>query len=217
MKRLLLLVFAFILSTTSTQSQNINTNPFWKGEITLSDGTEKSGLVRVPNNPKQKMVVFKISEKGKVQKIKRDDVASVVVYSESGNSYRYENTPAILNMKREKPSRKSLLLVSAKNDYVTFYVESGAYKVDKKSGELSLIYRYIQGQDFPVVVYYIKKRDRQVANLFFMTGHLGGIKKGTKLHLTEDPDLVERVLKKELKKKDITEIIDIYMNTTDSL
>ncbi|WP_460219508.1 hypothetical protein [Psychroserpens sp. MEBiC05023] len=213
----LICIFAFLLSANVMVSQNINTNPFWKGDITLSNGTVKSGLVKVPNNPKQKRVVYKISEKGKVEKIKRDAIASVVVYSENGNAYLYENTKCILHMKREKPSTSSLLLVSAKNDYVTFYVESGAYKVDKSDGELGLLYRYNYGQDFPTVAYYIKKRDKSVANLFYMTGHLGGIKKGTKLHLTEAPNLVDRVLKKEFKKKDVAEIISLYINATNDL
>jgi len=209
----ILSLFIFI----SANSQNINTNPFWEAELELADGTVKNGYVQVPNVSRLKNVVFKKTPKGKKEKIKRKAVKSLKVTSENGIEYLYELVPTVITLKGNTANGKSLLLVEGKNDYVTFYIESGAYKVDKKTGELYLIYRYHQGKDFPVISRFIKKRGAQKANMFYMTGYVGGFKRSAKHHLTEDKALLQKIQNKTLGKKDIPEIISIYLETTEGM
>lgn len=214
-KVIVIIGFLFFLNT---QAQiNINTNPYWKGQITLFDGSEKQGYVKVPNNSNENEIAFRSSLNGEKETIKRNLIETVVVESEHGKTYYYENTPRVFSSKSQKSTGNSLLLVESKNDYVTFYVESQAYKVDSKSGELVLLYRYNFGEDFPTVFHYIKKRDSLVANIFYITGLVGGVKKAAKIHLTEDPELIRKINDKELGKKDISEIIDNYILSTKRL
>jgi len=216
-KTMVIIGLLFLISMDAKAQININTNPYWQGEIRLFDGTIKPGYVMVPNNSKENEIAFRPSPKGEKETIKRKHIESVGVVSEKGKRYLYENTPIVFSFKSKKAAGNSLLLVEAKNDYVTFYVESQAYKVDAKSGEIVLLYRYNSGQDFPTITHYIKKKDAPVANMFYMTGLVGGIKKGAKYHLTEDPELMRKINEKELGKNDISEIINNYIQTTNSL
>ena len=120
MKLKLLVSFIFSLLSISTFSQNLNTNPYWNGEITLTDGTVKKGLVQVPNDPGLSKVSFKASEKGKKERIKKKDIELIKVTSESGKVYEFETVKVVLTIKGNSSLGRSLLLVSAKNDFAKF-------------------------------------------------------------------------------------------------
>jgi len=212
-----LFIFSFFAFIAAHAQVNVNTNPFWEGELELTDGTIKKGFIQVPNVGKIKKVIFRASKKGKKESIKRKLVKSVKFVSANGVEYLYEKIATVNTLKGNASIGSSLLMVEAKNDYVTFYIESGAYKVDKKSGEIMLIYRYQQGSDFPTIARYIRKKDREKANMFYVTAYSGGFKRSAKHHLKEDAALLERIVNGELGKKNIPEIIAAYIETTDTL
>lgn len=216
MKNLFLVSFLLIASYSYSQI-NINTNPFWKGEVELTDGTIKNGYIQVPNVTDIKRIAYKSSPNGSKENIKRKVVKSVKVISENGNEYVYERLAVAPTLKGNASLGKELMLIEAKNDYVTFYISSGSYKVDKDSGELVLVYRYVQGSDFPAIGRYIRKRHREKANMFYVTNYVGGFKRCAKHHLQEDTDLLKKIENGELGRKDIPEIISTYLKTTDSL
>lgn len=215
----LLILFSILLSCTlPLQAQfNINTNPFWEGEIKMEDGTIHKGYIQVPNNTSQKKVVYKTSLKGETLKVKRKKIDYVQVTSNTGKAYRYENIPVVMTIKGNSSLGTQLLLVEAKNNYATFYIVHGVYKVNKREGEIELLYRFRYGKDFPVTSHYIRKRNQKKARQFAVTKDLKGIKKAANYHLTEDEALLEKINAGDLTEDDITEIITIYLKTTENL
>lgn len=212
----------FIFQTRAHAQFNINTNPYWEGEITLLDGTVKKGMVKVPNNPKENYIAFKPSETGEKETVRRKEIKSVAVVSPTGNPYYYEHVPVVLVFKGDKPYGSSLLLTYKRNDYAKFYVESGVYRVDEKAGTIYTLYRYNQGKDLPTVQYYIQKRGKDHANILCMTGAgmIGlnsKLRKSAERNLTEDPALLKRIMNKDLDNRDIHEIIDTYLASTTAL
>lgn len=208
----------FILFQSHAQF-NINGNPYWKGEIKLLDGTMKKGFVKVPNSSKEDYVAYRSSMNGDKETVKRKNIDYVKVSSESGNHYVYENIPAVMTIKGNSSIGTSLLLVAAKNNYVTFYVQSGVYKVDKEKGEIYILDRYNYGKDLPIVSYYIRKKSEEKAHMFAQTGNNiiglnGKLKKSAKHNLAEVPGLVKKIEEKELRHTDIPEIIQQYVDST---
>lgn len=212
----------FIFQTRAHAQFNINTNPYWEGEITLLDGTVKKGVVMVPNSPKEKYIAFKPSQNGKKETVKRKEIKSVAVLSPTGYAYFYENVPIVLVFNGDTPAGKSLMLTYKQNDYAKFYVESGVYKVDEKNGTIYMLYRYNYGNDIPTTSYYIRKRGKEIANVVCMTGPNmaglnGKLRRSAQRNLTEDAPLLERIMNKELGHNDIREIIDTYLTSTQHL
>lgn len=216
-KRIILAIGLILFTFLNSSAQNFNNNPYWEGKIKLTDGTVKTGYVMVPSSSKENYIAFKPTMDGKKETVKRKEIESIVVTSKTGREYLYENIPAVLTITGKTSWGTSLLLVFGKNSYATFYIESQKYIASDKTGEISLLYRYDHGTDFPTVSYYIRKKGAPKANLFYITRHLGGIKKGVNHHLTEDPELIKRVNGRELKQDDIPEIISTYLKTTEGM
>lgn len=216
---LLVLSFIFLMSCGSLI---VNTNPYWQGEILLMDGTVKKGYIMVPNSPREISVAFKSSVTAEKETIKRKSIKSVNVVSENGSRYLYENVPLVNSVKGNTSLGTALLLVVGKNDYVTFYVGSEIYKVNKKNKEIVPWDKYVQSQDFPTFPYYIRKKGKPKANNFAITGEgwaglNARLKKSAKYHLKEDENLTRKILEDELTHTDIPEIIKIYLKTTEKL
>lgn len=216
MKLRLLLFTLFIIFSINSYSQFGNPNPYWHGEIKLKDGTIKKGLVQVPYNPGQSRVAFKATESAKKEKFKKKNIDLVQVVSKSGKTLEFETVAAVLTIKGNASIGKNLLLITNKNDYAKFYVTYGDYRINK-DGELYMFYRYMRGTDFPTICYYIKKRDYEKARLIHMTNLVRGFKKGANAYFNEDSELLKKINNKELRFKDIDEIIRIYLNTTKNM
>ncbi len=215
-KPLFIAVMATLLVCVNVNAQKID-NPYWPGTITLKDGTIKDGWIKIPSFSREKKIEFPVTKKDVIENINREDIATLSITSERGYEYWFENVPVVNTIKGNTSLGTLLLLVAAKNNYVTFYVQSQRYTVDDETGKILLYYRYRQGYDFPTTTYYIRKKDAEKANLFYVTEHLAGIKKGLTYHLTEDPDLIKRVENKELTSDDIEEIITTYISTTKNM
>ena len=205
------LVLLFILSSLDASSQlNINTNPFWLGEIQMLDGSIKSGFVQPPNIAAQRKISFKPSEKEAVQKIKRQEIAKIKVISENDKAYYFDNLPIGSHKKVSK--KRYLLLVQARNNFVTFYIMS-TYKVNNTTGNITALTK----GDLPSFSYWMSKGAKTDAKMYYMSGQASGIKKDAEWHFAEDPNLVERMKNKELKGNDIPEIIRTFLKKTESM
>lgn len=218
MNKALLICLAFFIS--SCGSMFMSPNPYWKGEIRLTDGTVKNGYIMVPHTSRERKIAFKPSMTGEKEMVQRNLIETVRVVSENGRKYLYENLTKVKGLKGKASRKKSLLLAVAKNDYSTFYIESEFYKVNEKTREISTIDNYVQGRDLPMWSYYIRKRGNLEASLFSVTGQgmwIGlnsKLKKLSKVHLIEDEDLVQKIDEGDLKHRDTPEIIRLYLETT---
>jgi len=216
MKLSLLLITFLVFVSSNLEAQNINTNPFLEGEIRLNNGTVKKGFVQVPNSPKLRAVSLRQTKDGENERVRRRDIESIVVFSEAGNRYLFENVVIQWSPKINITYGKSLLLVLGKNNFVTFYIEHGVYRVNK-SGEIVMLYRVDAGRDFASTNHYMKKREYKNAIMLYTTNLVGGIKGRANDLLTEDPGLLKRINDGELKARDIDEILKIYLETTKDL
>ena len=212
-----LFVFSFFIIFTSYSQFNINANPYWEGEIEMADGTMINGYVKIPKDTGIKKVYFKKTLSSKKEFVKRKQVASVKVISPNGKEYVFERIPISYSLKSQKSLVKPLILVEGRNEYVTFYVASGNYEVNEKTNNIILVYKYNAGRDLPSTYRFIRKRGVKTANLFYMSRDIAGFKKPVRYHLAEDPALVEKVENGELGKKNIPEIISIYLKTTEGM
>lgn len=216
MKLKFILFFCFFILSINSYTQNINTNPIWKGEIRLNDGTVIEGFVRVPNNPSMRNISFRKAKNEKSERFRTRNIESVLVISESGKQYLFESVAVVPNLKGNASLGKSLLFVTHKSNYVTFYAAHGLYAIDRE-GKLVMIYTYEQGKDVPTLSYFIKKRDFEKARTLHMTNLLRGFRKSANAYFHEDPNLLKRINDWELRFRDIDEIIDIYLETTKNL
>jgi len=209
-----LFIFSFFIILKSNSQIYLNHNPYWKGEIVLVDGTIKKGYIKVPHKVALSRILFKKSLEGKKEVLKRKMVKSVTVNSPNGKKFLYETT-SHSTVKSNHGYGNFLMLVKAKNNYVTFYIASGSYKVDKKTDEILLYYQYNNMTDFPTVSWYIKKRNAKTANLFYITAYIGGFKRSARHHLTEDPVLLEKIETNQLT--DLNKIISTFIKTTENM
>lgn len=212
-----------LLYFVNSQAQlNINTNPYWAGEIHLEDGTVKKGLVMVPNSSKENNIAFKANINGKKETVKRKIIKSIKVTSPNGKEYFFEHVPVVMAFSGDKSYTNSLLLVYKRNNLATFFVESGVYRIDSDTNEIYTLYRYVVGNDLPTVHFYIHKRGEENTFALCVTGNgFSGLnsklRKSAQRHLTEDPILLKRIMDKELGHQDIYEIIDTYLKSTENL
>jgi len=65
MKNTLAFLFLFIIGLTHSNAQNLNTNPYWNGEIYLADGTTKTGMIMVPNSSQENYMLLDHLKKAK--------------------------------------------------------------------------------------------------------------------------------------------------------
>jgi len=176
----------------------------------------------VPNSTSENNIAFKPTEKGKKETIKRKVIKSINVTSPNGKEYTYDHISTVLDFKgRTNYARNRLLLVQKQNNFVKFYIESGVYKVDSKTNDIYMYYSYKQGHDVPTTQFYMYKRDEEHAYILCMSGAIIGInsklRNSSERLLTEDPELLNKIMNKELGHKDIYTIIDTYLATTEEL
>ncbi len=209
-------ILIFIFTPLFFFSQNINTNPYWEGQILLTNGTVKKGLVKVPNSKSVTGVSIKSSESGSAERIPEKEIQAVMVTSDTGKSYLFERMPIVTTLKGNASLGNSFLMATNKNDYVTFYILSSAYKVNKKTGTISTVAKG-NAYNAPAFYYFIRKKGKEKANLFYATNMIGGLNKSAKVHFTEIPDLIKRVKNREFKQKNIDDLIAAYISKTNDL
>lgn len=218
--RILFLSFILFFSFKShAQFQSwVNLNPYWEGVITLKDGTHQQALIKVPHKSSLRKVQIKKSEDGEKKKIKVDDISSIYVQSPNEQKgFLFEQSRATYK-KNVKLKRNHMLLVIAKNDFASFYVNSQTYDVNKKTEEIVPTYRYQQGNDVPVTAYYLKKRDEDSAYMIFATNTALRFRKFSEEYFKEDPSIVRDIQEKKIKLgKNLSEIIARYLEATKNL
>jgi len=209
---LLKLYFLFVLLLTANF---VLGKVYLKGSITYLNGDIKTGYLLIPEMPKQKIIKFKLSRNiSKEEKIQSEDIKSVSVESEDGNSYVFERIPTA-KKPGKKPNRPCWLLVST-SGYSTLYITASYYQTDKK-GNVSVVIDTRISFDLGFK-YFLRKGNQDIAYRFGTT-HLSIVPsysfnkeliKNSELFLSDYPELVERIKNKEFKHVDIKAIIQIY-------
>lgn len=201
------------------QSNLINPNAFWQGEIKLTDNSIKKGYIRVPDSGDDNSIVYRAGEKGEKESIKSDLIESFTVVSDKGNRYSFERLATRFNIKKEKVSdKKYFLLEYKKGTHATFYFTSNGYYTNAKDGTLDIVNTYLSGKDLPTFTYLIRKKNQEFADVFSQTSPsktMFGLNKMLKVRasylIADDPSLLKRIEADEFKHTQIPEVIDIYL------
>ncbi|HLS11636.1 MAG TPA: hypothetical protein VK050_05705 [Flavobacteriaceae bacterium] len=213
------LLIIFGISKSHAQMYRFsNTNPFWKGEVKLTDGEIIEGLIQVPYKSSQRRVAYKIDEDADRQILKAEDVDAIYLTSSTGYQYLFERVDVYNTMKQNRSyGKKDLLLVSRKNNHATLYIMHGTIEVNHKEDKIDLVYYYHQGRDVPMTTYYIRKNNVEHAYLLGTSIKITNFRNRIAFHLNEVPSLVEKVKNRELRQKHLEEIIDIYFKETENM
>src|SRR5690606_11142418 len=193
----------------------INNNAYWEGEIMFIDGTLKEGYIQVPNTTKENKINFKKSLNGTKEKFKRKEIDYIIVTSDKGFSYRYENTAVVWKLEGNKSMGTSLYLIMGQNNYVTFYIETQQYITNSKTGKIDFLYVYNQGQDYPSVTYVMKKRGEEKARLLYNIRIIVGLISRAPRKLNINSELLKRIEETEFKISDLPEFIETYIKDTE--
>lgn len=224
MKRAIIILLAIGLFTGEVHSQSligIGGAKFLPGVMLMEDGSTKSGLIQIPKRPSSQKVKFKDSEKGKEQTVKIHDIKLFTVTSELGEKYTLESNYIDQSKKAgaKKVTKFRIFLLVEVNGYVSLYKVGDEFRTDKK-GTLYL-YSYNAGDGSGVVNfrYYIKKQGAEYAEIFTIENPVNGfipdisrksVVKSMEVHLSEYPELVEKVRSKEIDKMDLIQIFKLY-------
>ena len=187
---------------------------FQKGSISYLDGSEKSGLLVVPKTSAEKTLTFKTNESSEKEEIETALVASIIVYSDNGKSYVFENR--YVGYSKNKVSKKRALILKISNGFANVYFAGNEYKTDKQ-GDVMTNYSYYTGTDLPTFNYYLRKKGEENLAFFAMTspsptmfGLNKLLKKNAPKLLFEDVKLVEQIQNGEFEHEDIIEIMELY-------
>lgn len=195
-----------------------NTNPYWKGEVKLTNGDIIVGFIQVPYLSSQKRVAYKMDEDADRQILKAEDVDAIYLTSSTGYQYLFERVDVYNTMKQNRSyGKKDLLLVNRKNNHATLYIMHGTIEVNYKEDKINQVYYFYQGRDLPTTTYYIRKNHVEHAYILGYSLKSPNFKNRMAFHLNEVPSLVEKVKNNNFKHRDLEEIIDIYFKATENL
>ena len=220
-KHCLLLILLLFIFSSNIKAQFI-VNDFWQGEIIMVDGSVKKGFIKVPNKPDANNVSYKQTKDGRKESVESELIESINIISSKGAVYIFERIATRKNPKKSKLSKRRFLLIYKKGSSATFYLLSTGYETDSKTGTITIVHTFVQGQDLPTFTYFIRKKDQSFADILGLTslsptmfGLDKTLKTRAKYVLADDPELVERIMKGEFKHTDIPSIIDIYLKEMD--
>lgn len=220
----IVLLAVFVFSSSIAFSQNLiglGGAKYLPGKILLEDGSSKDGLVQIPKRPSSQKINFKPTEKSDTETIKTHDIKSFFVTSEMGEKYILESN-YIDQSKKENIQRVTkfrIFLVVEVSGYASLYKIGDEFRTDKK-GSLYL-YSYNAGDGSGAVnfKYYIKKQGAAYAEIFTIENPVNGfipdmsrksVVKAMETHLSEYPELIEKVRNKEIDKIDLIHIFKKY-------
>ena len=193
-------------------------NPYMEGQIVLSNGEVKTGLVKIPKAPSDREISFKIIQNGGRETIKVEEIKSITIHSKSGETFVLECLKLDLRPKigKVKITKHAGILFLVSEGYAKLYVASNAYKVNE-DGNIEVTHSFYQGTDLPTFNYYIKKEGEDVATFFCYTvpsSPMIGLQKllirRCEIVLNDDPALIRRIKNEEFNHMQIPEIIQAY-------
>jgi hypothetical protein len=183
---------------------------FFKAKMTLNDGTLKNGYVELPDYPDDAKIKFKEEEKGKIEKIRIEDVSGFEITNDKNEVVKYITlklaNQALLNPKKIKPGDKKIWAKIIAEGKISIYAGYVAYDPMSKTGGGGTFYIKRQNEDFAL-------------NLGIFSGGgftvcancLSDTKKLLKMYFEETcPQFSELLNKDELKKKGVKYIVDLY-------
>jgi hypothetical protein len=227
MKKSLLILLTFIgVLSHGVYAQNllgIRGARFLPGEIRMEDGSTKKGLIQIPRRPSSQKVKFRTTEESEKQTIRIQNIKSFTVTSDLGKQYTLESN--YIDQSRRAGAKRVtkfriFLLVELKG-HASLYKIGDAFRTDK-DGTLHLFSSNAgDGSGAVNFTYYIKKKGADYAEIFTYENPVNGflpdvsrrsVVKAMETHLSEYPELIEKVKTKEIDQMNLSEIFTLYNN-----
>jgi hypothetical protein len=197
----ILIVIVCLVIVSFTQAQK---NKFYKATLKLKDGTEKSGLVKLPTEGDEMQLDFKKTDTAEKEKIKSDDVNSFIV-TDGAAQAEFVHTN-FFPMASKKKSKMAEWFNVLRTGYCTLYSNN----FDGFSS-----HEMINPSTSHKIAFLLKRGDEEVPTTvahYFPTSanHNQLFRRFTAEYLSDNADIVDRLNKKEFKLEDIGTVVDLY-------
>ncbi len=213
MKLKLSLSLLFLLSAGYMSAQTfLPANAFFPGTLHYRNGQIKDALISAPKKPKQKMILIRATLKARSEKILSESLDSISLTTSRGTTFSFENLS--WSLKKGGKIRKPQWFYTMVKGHASLYMLSDAYVITAKGNAVAVTYSV--GHFGSEIYYMIKKRNDKVAYYFGYTSTFGRpqcsqiLLRSATLYLSEDKDLVDKILKCKFSDGDAEEIINIY-------
>jgi len=220
----ILLLALLVLTSSNVYSQSligIGGAKFLPGEIYFEDGSSKEGLVQIPKRPSSQKIKFKQTEKSDTETITIHDIKSFSVTSDLGEKYILESNYIDQSKKAnvQRVTKFRIFLVVEVSGYASLYKIGDEFRTDKKGNLYLFSYNAGDGSGAVNFKYYVKKKGAEYAEIFTIENPVNGfipdmsrksVVKAMETHLSEYPELIEKVRNKEIDKMDLVQIFKLY-------
>lgn len=201
------LIICFLLFFTQLTAQK-----YHQGIVNFKNKTIKKGFIKLPETS-DKEIKFKSTMEGQVEKINSTDLNSLMFLSSNGEQYIIEYLS--IRLDNNQKNEEQWLFLSQKG-YYNLYSSGTGFSIDK-NGTLYLTSEYLTNRTLPGLNYFIKKPEDTNVIFFALTSSslsMLGLNKILKHscteYLSDYPELVEKVMKKELTHRNVSQIISLY-------
>ncbi|HKO78336.1 MAG TPA: hypothetical protein VJU52_14060 [Flavobacterium sp.] len=199
MKKILLLFLLFSLNSFAQE--------FHEGTVNYLNGDTKKGLIKLKGD----YLKFKENEDAKTVKIDDSLLKSIMFESIDGKKYILER---VFRQAAFKKFKYCWLQLLQEGGYYSLYLTADGYSYSfDQYGNMQLTSSYINNRTLPCFTYYIKKFDEDKVYYFSPTSGLNAeylFRDSCREFLSDYPELLARVEKKELKKMNVDYVIDQY-------
>lgn len=206
-KKIARILFLFLVSG-NIYSQGLFSS-MEEGTLIFKDGTQKDGLIKIVGNT----VKYRISKEDEKIKYDHTELYRVFFKDPERTDFLYEfvslklyNNPQLLKV--EIDNNLSLYC----NNVSSYSGPAGGFSGGAVGMSMGGGMGMSVGGANSTTVYYIKKKDELVATTLVVYGSFPtkSFKKTVRSYFTDCPELIEKVNKKEFRKKHFMEIVDFY-------
>ena len=214
MKLKLNLFLLFLLAAGYLSAQTILPKEgFFPGSLHYKNGQVKAAFIAAPKKPKQKAIFIRATNTAKSEKIPSESLDSISFTTPQGTTYCFENLS--WSMKEGGKIKNPQWFFTVVKGYASLYMLSDAYVITGKGKAYAVTYSV--GSFGSEIYYMIKKQNDKVAYYFAYTSTFGPdrisqlLQRSATHYLSEDKDLVDKIIKKyQLSDRNAEEIINIY-------
>lgn len=202
MKKLILLVFLIPFMSFAK---------FYKGIVTMNDGSLKKGFIETPEYPDDAKLKFRTEEKGNNEKLDIDTVKGFEITNQNGDVIRFITIYAAEQWNKLSIDKKKSWLSIVKEGKINLYraYDSGSPAMSGAPGSgVSGGYTYYINRPNDNFAIYI---DETFSGLTFCGNCFSQMKKTlSKIFEKDCPKLVDLIEKDDLKKNGYVRIVELY-------
>ena len=206
MKKLLLLLLLIPIKSFAK---------FYRGTINYADGTTTNAFIELPEYPDDAKLKFKREEKEKNEKVGIDEVKSFEIINSEGEKINYITIklgrPKIFNTKELTIDSKKSWARVVKEGKISIYATYAAHSTSSNTVGGGMYYVKRPNDDYALELIGFSS-----GGLDFQMNQFRHLTKGIKIYFDKTcPKMAELLDKKDISKKGMTHLIDLYESNCD--